>query len=59
MNNMIPIWIFSPLIPLVMGLKKVEGHQEIAQLRQGMWEKVTHRHHVVNNVAEINEKKFC
>ncbi|CAX42089.1 unnamed protein product [Candida dubliniensis CD36] len=44
--------------PLVMGLKKVNGHEKIAQLRQGMWEKVTHRHHVVNNVAEINENEI-
>lgn len=49
---------FTTNSPLVMGLKKVEGDQEIAQLRQGMWEKVTHRHHVVNNVAEINEKEI-
>ncbi|RCK59478.1 hypothetical protein Cantr_07205 [Candida viswanathii] len=44
---------FTPESPLIMGLARVKGHDEITQLRQTMWEKVAKRHHVVENVAEI------
>ncbi|EMG48386.1 hypothetical protein SBY92_003293 [Candida maltosa Xu316] len=49
---------FTSSSPLLMGLKKVTGHEEITGLRKAMWEKVTNRHHVVNNVAEIEPNQI-
>lgn len=45
---------FTTESPLIMGLTKVKGHEEITQLRKSMWEKVSTRNHVVENVAEIS-----
>lgn len=45
---------FTNESPLIMGLIKVKNHKEIIQLRKTMWEKVSTRNHVVENVAEIS-----
>lgn len=45
---------FTNESPLIMGLTKVKNHKEIIQLRKTMWEKVSTRNHVVENVAEIS-----
>lgn len=47
---------FTPECPLTMASKRVEGHNEITGLRQGMWTSVTKRHHVVQHVASVDDE---
>ncbi|KAG7664327.1 uncharacterized protein J8A68_002146 [[Candida] subhashii] len=47
---------FTPEAPLTMASKRVVGHSEITELRKGMWTSVTKRHHVVENVASVDDE---
>ncbi|EGW35389.1 uncharacterized protein SPAPADRAFT_58607 [Spathaspora passalidarum NRRL Y-27907] len=46
---------FTEDAPLIMGSTRVKGHNEIIELRKGMWKVVTKRHHVVENVASVED----
>ncbi len=40
---------------LIMGANLAKGSEEIRQLRQNIWTGVSTRHHVVHNVAAVND----
>jgi len=46
---------FTPEATLIMGANLAEGLDEIRQLRQNIWASVSKRHHVVHNVAAVND----
>lgn len=46
---------FTPEATLIMGPNLAKGSDEIRQLRQSIWASVSKRHHVVHNVAAVND----
>mmetsp|Transcript_6075 Transcript_6075/g.5999 ORF Transcript_6075/g.5999 Transcript_6075/m.5999 type:complete len:130 (-) Transcript_6075:68-457(-) len=49
---------FTPEATLIMGANQAKGSDEIRQLRQNIWANVSKRHHVVHNVAAVNDTDF-
>ena len=46
---------FTSDATLIMGANHARGSEEIRQLRQNIWTSVAKRHHVVHNVAAVND----
>lgn len=46
---------FTPEATLIIGVNLAKGSDEIRQFRQNIWANVSKRHHVVHNVAAVND----